>query len=41
MKRSTYETYVKKALAMYEKAGIVLSDAEKNNVEVVEEILKL
>jgi D-lyxose ketol-isomerase len=36
MKRSTYDAYVKKALQMYEKAGIVLSDAEKKSVEVVD-----
>ena len=36
MKRETYQKYVKKALEMYEKAGIVLSDNEKNNVEVVD-----
>ena len=36
MKRSTYEAQVKKALAMYEKAGVVLTDAEKANVEVVD-----
>ena len=36
MKKSTYEAQVKKALAMYEKAGIVLSDEEKKNVEVAD-----
>ena len=36
MKRSTYEAQVKKALSMYEKAGVVLTDAEKANVEVVD-----
>ena len=36
MKRSTYETQVKKSLEMYEKAGIVLSDEEKKKVEVAD-----
>ena len=36
MKRITYEKQVKLALEMYEKAGIVLTDKEKNNVEVVD-----
>lgn len=36
MKKSTYDQQVKKALAYYEKAGIVLSEAEKNNVEVAD-----
>ena len=36
MKRETHEKYVKKALEMYEKAGIVLSETEKRNVEVVD-----
>ena len=36
MKRATYEAQVKKALEMYEKAGIVLSEKEKNSVEVVD-----
>ncbi|MBQ9760348.1 MAG: D-lyxose/D-mannose family sugar isomerase [Clostridia bacterium] len=36
MKRSVYEAQVKKALEFYEKAGIVLSDAEKKNIEVVD-----
>ena len=36
MKRSTNDEQVKKALLMYEKAGIVLSDAEKASVEIVD-----
>lgn len=36
MKREVYENQVKKALEYYEKAGIVLSDAEKKNIEVVD-----
>ena len=36
MKRETYDLYVKKALEMYERAGIVLSDAEKNSIEVAD-----
>ena len=36
MKRATYDKYVKKALEMYGKAGIVLSENEKNSVEVVD-----
>lgn len=36
MKRATYDVQVKKALEMYEKAGIVLSDKEKSSVEVVD-----
>lgn len=36
MKRSVYEHQVKQALAYYEKAGIVLSDAEKQKIEVVD-----
>ena len=36
MKRETYERQVKLALEMYEKAGIVLTDEEKNSVEVVD-----
>ena len=36
MKRTTYDAQVKKALEMYEKAGIVLSDKEKSSVEVVD-----
>ncbi len=36
MKRATYDAQVKKALEMYEKAGIVLSEEEKKNVEVAD-----
>ena len=36
MKREVYEKQVKKALEYYKKAGIVLSEAEKNNIEVVD-----
>lgn len=36
MKREIYDAQVKKALEMYEKAGIVLSDKEKSSVEVVD-----
>lgn len=36
MKRDLYECQVKKALAMYEKAGIVLTDEEKKRIEVVD-----
>ncbi len=36
MKREVYENQVNKALEMYDKAGIVLSDAEKKNIEVVD-----
>lgn len=36
MTRETYEKYVKKALDMYEKAGIALTEKEKNSVEVVD-----
>lgn len=36
MKREVYEAQVKKALALYEKAGIVLTEQEKNSVEVVD-----
>lgn len=36
MKKSTYDQQVKKALAYYEKAGIVLSEEEKKNVEVAD-----
>ena len=36
MKREVYENQVKKALEMYDKAGIILSDAEKKNIEVVD-----
>ena len=36
MKRETYEKQVKLAVEMYEKAGIVLTDEEKSNIEVVD-----
>lgn len=36
MKRSTYENQVKEALKYYEKAGIVLTDEEKQTVEVAD-----
>ena len=36
MKREVYENQVKRALEMYDKAGIILSDAEKKNIEVVD-----
>ena len=36
MKREVYERQVKKALEYYERAGIVLSEEEKNNIEVVD-----
>ena len=36
MKRATYEAQVKKALEYYEKAGIVLSEEEKKNIEVAD-----
>ena len=36
MKREVYENQVERALEMYDKAGIVLSDAEKKNIEVVD-----
>ena len=36
MKREIYDRQVKAALAMYEKAGIVLNPAEKQNIEVVD-----
>jgi len=36
MKRCVYEEQVKKALAYYEKAGIVLTDKEKQNIEVAD-----
>ena len=36
MKRVIYEAQVKKSLEMFEKAGIVLSDAEKKRVEVAD-----
>ena len=36
MKRELYEKQVQKALSYYEKAGIILTDAEKANIEVVD-----
>ena len=36
MKRSTYQNQVEKALQMFEKANIVISEAEKKNVEVAD-----
>jgi len=36
MKKSDYEIAVKKALDMYQKANIVLTDEEKNSVEVAD-----
>ncbi|MBQ5841228.1 MAG: D-lyxose/D-mannose family sugar isomerase [Clostridia bacterium] len=36
MKCCVYEEQVKKALAYYEKAGIVLTDKEKQNIEVAD-----
>ena len=36
MTKKEYETQVAKSLELYEKAGIVLTDAEKNSVEVVD-----
>ena len=36
MKRAHYELQVKKALEYYDKAGIVLTDAERNNIEVAD-----
>jgi D-lyxose ketol-isomerase len=36
MKRSDFEAQTKAALEYYEKAGIVLSDADKQNIEVVD-----
>lgn len=36
MTREVYEKAVKRALEYYEKAGIVLTDAEKNNIEVAD-----
>ena len=36
MKRTDYEAQIKLELEYYEKAGIVLSDAEKKNIEVVD-----
>ncbi len=36
MKRATYQMQVKKALDMFEKANIVISEEEKKNVEVAD-----
>lgn len=36
MKKSVYDTQVKKALEMYEKAGIVLNEEEKKRIEVTD-----
>ena len=36
MTRQTYERKVKEALALYEKAGIVLTEEEKGRIEVVD-----
>ncbi len=36
MKRENYERQVRAALEMYDKAGIVLNDEEKKNIEVVD-----
>ena len=36
MKRSTYQKQVESALALYERAGIVLSPEEKGRIEVVD-----
>ena len=36
MKREIYDRQVQAALAMYDKAGIVLNPAEKQNIEVVD-----
>ena len=36
MKKEVYEIQVKKALEMYEKAGIILSDEEKKKIEVAD-----
>ncbi|MBP3332754.1 MAG: D-lyxose/D-mannose family sugar isomerase [Clostridia bacterium] len=36
MKREIYEKQVKAALKMYEKAGIILNEQEKQNIEVVD-----
>lgn len=36
MKREVYETQVKRALEMYDKAGIILNEQEKQNIEVVD-----
>ena len=36
MKKEVYEIQVKRALQMYEKAGIILSDEEKKKIEVAD-----
>lgn len=36
MTRNEYNEQVKKALALYEKAGIILTDEEKKNIEVAD-----
>ena len=36
MKRSVYEAQVKKALDYYDRAGIILSEEEKKNIEVAD-----
>ena len=36
MKKATYDAQVQKALAYYEKAGIVLTEAEKQSIEVAD-----
>lgn len=36
MKRELYEKQVKRALEFYEKAGIILNEEEKKNIEVVD-----
>lgn len=36
MKKEVYENQVQKALSLYEKAGIVLSDEEKQKIEVAD-----
>lgn len=36
MKKSVYDAQVQKALAYYEKAGIVLTEEEKNKIEVAD-----
>lgn len=36
MKRCEYENQVKRSLEFYKKAGIVLSDTEKQNIEVID-----
>ena len=36
MKREIYERQVQRALDMYEKANIILTEQEKKNIEVVD-----